>query len=175
MTEWLQQIPQHSQLFVQTVAELLIRTVPMPWRAAITLLMMSLLINLVIWRFLPWIVRLLAQVLFGIVELIVSLLLLPEYVVTRQLRTYGWGPIWGSYLYGGLLGGIVRLFYAPLEGLNSWSQQRFPWLVFVLLAVLPVGLWHARPYVEGMDAATYVDAGVAWWYQLEAWLLREAA
>lgn len=175
MTEWLQQIPQRGQLFVQMVAELLSRTMPMPWRAAITLFIITLLINLVIWRFLPWLVRLFAQMLFWLVELVVSLLLLPEYIVTRQLRVYGWGPIWGSYLYGNLLGGIVRLFFAPVEGLNRWSQQRFPWLVFIPLVVLPVGLWYARPYVEGMDAARFVDAGFAWWYQFETWLLREAA
>lgn len=174
MPEWLQQIPRQGQLLARAVVELLIVSVSMPWRASLALLIVVLLIYLLFWRFLPWALRFLVNVLFGVVESIISLLLLPEYLITRQLRSVGWGPLWGSYLYGDLLGGIVRLFHAPVDGLDRWQRWRFPWFALILLAALPVGLWYLRPFVEGMEAARYMDAGFRWWYQLEMWLVQRA-
>lgn len=172
MLEWLQPILQQSLQFARVMVELLVVSVLMPWRVSLALLIVGILIFWLFWRILPWVLRVLVQALARFVELLVSLLLLPEYLITRQLRTIGWGPIWGSYMYGDLLGGVVRLFYAPVDGLERWRGWRFPWFALILLTALPVGLWYVRPFMQGVEAASYIDAGFHFWYQFEARLLQ---
>lgn len=171
MIEWLQHFPQHSQNIARVLFEFLIVAVPMPWRISVALLIGIIVIYLFVWRLLPSLLLLLVNGLFGLIELIISLLLLPEYIITRQLRSVGWQPLWGTYVYGGLLGGVVWLAHAPVSGFERGQQWRFPWFVLILLAVLPVGLWYIRPSLEGMSIAHYVDVGFLWWRQLENWLL----
>ena len=175
MIEWLQQRLQQIHTFVSALIELLVSTVPMPWRVSITLLIAIIIINLLVWRLLPWVLRLLVNLLFGLVELIVGILLWPEYLITRQMRAFGWGPLVGTYVYGGLLGGVVQLAYVPVDGLAQWQQRRFPWFLFILLAALPIGLWYARPTLQEMTAVHYIDVGFQQWYQLETWLLQKSA
>ena len=173
MIEQVQTLVQEGQAIVRALLELLVVTLPMPWRVSIFLLSVAIILNLVVWRLLPWLLRLVSYFVFLVIELLISLLLFPEYLITRQLRRFGWGPLWGTYLYGDLLGGIVRLFHALVEGLTAWQQWRFPWFAFMLLIALPVGLWFVRPYVEGMAVATYIDASFQWWYGMEVDVLNQ--
>lgn len=150
--------------------------VPTPWRAGLIILVAMLLLYWLVWRLLPWLIEKLAYLLLFLVEGIASLLLLPEYLITKQLRQGGHRPLPGTYALGDMLQGIVRLIHAGTTKLADVleKQWRLPkrWTALVVLIVATlILLWYVRPFLDETIAATYIDQGAAWWYSLEGWVL----
>jgi LysM repeat protein len=150
--------------------------VPMPWRAGLVILVAVLLLYWLVWRLLPWLIEKLAHLLLFSVEGIASLLLLPEYLITKKLRQGGRQPLPGAYGFGGILQWIVGLIHAGTTKLTDvlekqWRLSRW-WAVLVVLIVATLTLlWYVRPFLNETVAATYIDQGAAWWYSLEGWAL----
>jgi len=149
--------------------------VPMPWRAGLIILVAVLLLYWLVWRLLPWLIEKLAYLLLFLVEGIASLFLLPEYLITKQLRQGGHRPLPGTYALGDILQGIVGLIHAGTTKLTDFleKQRRLSkrWVTLVvLIAAALISLWYVQPLLDETVAA-YIDQGIAWWYSLEGWAL----
>lgn len=151
--------------------------VAMPWRAGLVILVAVLLLYWLVWRLFPWLLEKLFRLLLFLVEGTVSLFLLPEYLITKQLRQRGRRPLPGTYAFGDILQGIVSVFHGGATGLADFLKKRwrlskrwvFLWVA--LIAVASILLWYVRPFLDETVAATHIDRGVVWWYSLEGWVL----
>jgi len=157
---------------IRIVWEILL-LVSMPWRAGLIILVAVILLRWLVWRSLPWLIEKLARLLLFLVEGIASLLLLPEYWITKRLRQSGRQLLPGSYAFGDILQGIVGLIHAGTTKLGDASakQWRLPKRWVALIVAIPILLWYVRPLLDETTAANYVDRGVAWWYSFEGWVL----
>lgn len=147
--------------------------VPMPWRAGLVILVAMILLRWLVWRSFPWLIERLARLLLLLVEGIASLLLLPEYLITKQLRQGGRQPLPGTYAIGDTLQRIVGLIHAGTTKLADIfeKQWRLPKRWIVLIVAIPILLWYVRPFLGEITAADYIDRGITWWYSLEGWVL----
>ena len=149
--------------------------VPMPWRAGLVILVAVLLLYWLVWRLLPWLIEKLAHLLLFSVEGIASLLLLPEYLITKKLRQGGRQPLPGAYGFGDILQWIVGFIHAGTTKLTDvlerhWRLSKW-WVILVVLIVAAlISLWYVQPLFDETVAA-YIDQGIAWWYSLEGWAL----
>ncbi|MCI0558724.1 MAG: hypothetical protein MN733_09530 [Nitrososphaera sp.] len=147
--------------------------IPMPWRAGLTFFIVGFLVYWLVWRLFPWVLEKSGHLLLFLVESIASLLLLPEYLITNQLRQHGYPPLPGFYGFGDILQGTVSFIYSGISSLGETRKKmRQPSKMWVILiATVPIALWYARPYLEDTLAVNYIDRGIAWWYVLEEWAL----
>lgn len=149
--------------------------VSMPWRASLIIFVAILFLYHVGWRLLTWLVERLSRFLLFLVESTVSLLLLPEYWITKQLREHGRKPLPGSYTVGDILQGIVSSIHdgtTMLAEVRKRWRLRKRWVLVLIVVAIPISLWYVRPYLEHTTAAArYIDQGVAWWYSIEERLL----
>lgn len=148
---------------IRAVWEILL-LVPMPWRVGLVILIVVLFLYWLVLRFLPWLVEKLARLLLVLVEGAASLLLLPEYFITKQLRQNGHHPLPGTYTFGDILQRIVGLIHAGTAKLANIlkKQWRLQKRLVVLIFAVPILLWYVRPFLDGTAAASYIDRGVVW-------------
>ncbi len=157
---------------IRVIWEILL-PVPMPWRAGLIVLVIVLFLYWSVWRSFPWLIEKLARLLLFLAEGITSLLLLPEYWITKLLRQSGRRPLPGSYAFGDVLQGVVSLIHTGITKLADAFEGRWrlsKWWVVLILAT-PILLWYVRPSLGETTVANYIDRGVAWWYSLEGWAL----
>jgi len=157
---------------IRVIWEILL-LVPMPWSAGLIILVAVILLRWLVWRSFPWLIEKLARFLSFLVESIASLFLLPEHLITKQLRQSGRQPLPGTYAFGDILQGIVSLVHTGTTKLGDVlaKQWHLPKWWIVLIVATPIVLWYVRPLLGEITAANYIDRGVAWWYSLEGWAL----
>lgn len=127
--------------------------------------MLSFLRNaiIVVWTFLltvpmPWRVGLIALIAiivgYYVLSRVLVLLLLPEFWITNRLRRWRLRPLPGTYAFDRLVEILIRILRVSV------------WLV-LLLSILFVTAWHARPNLEDTILARWIDQSINWWYSLE--------
>jgi len=146
--------------------------VPMPWRAGLVVLIVVLFLHWTVSLLLPWLIVRLARLGLFFVEGIASLLLLPEYLITKQRRQSGHRPLPGTYAFGDILQGIVGLVDAVAAKLPDTLPERrgLPRRWVVLVTVTPIVLWYVRLFLYGTSAAIYINRGLGWWNSLQEWV-----
>ena len=149
--------------------------VPMPWRVGLVILTAVLLLYLLVWRLLPWLIERLSQLFLFLSEGIAALLLWPEYLTTNKLRQFGHRPLPGTYAFGDMLQGIVRLIHAGATRLTDFLERQrriSKWgvILAVLIVAVLIPLWYMQPLLDE-TVAVYIDQGIALWYSLERWAL----
>jgi hypothetical protein len=150
-------------------------SVPMPWRASLVIVVIILFSYYGGWRLLSWLIEKLGFVLLAVVESIVSLILLPEYLLTRWLRQHDRRPWPGTYVFGDILQAVVIFVHNWIEKSAEVRDQwrlRKVWAIVLLIVSIPVLLWYVRLGLEDTTiAARYIDQAMAWWGSLERQVL----
>lgn len=149
--------------------------IPMPWRASLIIVIAILALYHLGWRILSWSIEKLGSLFLFVIETIASLLLLPEYWLTRWLRLHNHKPIPGSYALGDILQSLVSFVHGGAERLaearDQWRLRRI-WLLVLLLASIPPLLWYVRSGLEDTTiAARYIDQAMSWWFSVERQVL----
>lgn len=161
-------MPGFVQPIIRTFFEIIL-LIPMPWRAGMVILVVGFIIRYT-WRFFIWLVIKLAHLIFFVVDIVASVLLLPEYFINNILRQHDRKPLVGTYAFDDLLQkivGFVFLWTSKVDDIRNRFHIRVIWIV--LIACIPVLLWYVRPYLENSFAGRYVDYSVSWWYSVENW------
>jgi hypothetical protein len=156
------------QPIIRTIFEIII-LIPMPWCAGLVLLIIGIIFRLS-WRFLIWLVIKLAYLLFLLVDIVASVLLLPEYFINNILRKHGHKPIIGTYTLDSILQKIVGIVYgwtSKVDDIREKGYIRILWIV--IIACVPIVLWYVRFYLEDTFAGNYIDYGIAWWNSVVNW------
>jgi hypothetical protein len=148
------------------------RLVPMPWRVGLIVLVAVLFFYQVVWRLLGWAAAGLPRFALFLVEGIASLLLLPEYWITKHLRRHGRQPLPGAYVFGDMLQAIIGPIHTwTTRPTDARKQRRLKKRWVALVVAIPILLWYVRPFLEDTRAARYIDYGVSAWYSIEKWIL----
>jgi hypothetical protein len=182
--------------FLQTViraAWQLLVPIPMPWQSVIVVLLFILVFPWFILRAIPWLITIIAQVLLRInfsqflmsgTVTLASILLLPEYLITRILRKRGFDPPPIIYLFGDIVSGVVKVIN-PCKGILNYFLHRGShllkyasnkrWILrrewFITVAIIIPFTWFVRPYMGENSVTALIDRGVMWWYSLQGWAL----
>ena len=150
--------------------------IPMPWRAALIIFIALIVLYGLLGRLVPWLLTRLARLVLLLVESFVSLLLLPEYLITRLLRRLNLKPLPGTYVLSDALQGIVSVTHTGVTKLtdaihSSWRLRK-RWII--LLTAVPIILWYVRPLLGEVTVASYIDRCIEGWYNVEARVLADA-
>jgi LysM repeat protein len=145
--------------------------IPMPWRISLILFIILIIVYFIAFRLFPRVMKILALSILLLIEGVVSLILFPEYIFTNWFRRKGQSPLPGSFVFGDVLQGVVRLIHQISIKLTAffdkhWHISRI-WIF--ILAIVPLILWYVRPSVENTIAAKYIDRGLGFWYSVESW------
>jgi hypothetical protein len=150
--------------------------VPMPWRVSLVILVFILFSYYLGWRLLSWLIEKLSIGLLILMEKIVSVILLPEYWITKWLRQHKYKPLPGTYLFGDTLQGLVTLFHNWTEtsaDIRDRWRLRKSWFILLLMVSIPVFLWYIRSSLDDTTiVARYIDKATTWWASLEKQILK---
>lgn len=149
--------------------------VPMPWRASLIIVTIILFLYHVGWRFLSWSIEKLSYIILFVIEGVASLILLPEYWLTKWLRQHNHSPLPGTYILGDILQSLVSFankWTGRVAEIRHQWRLRKAWVIILLIASIPLLLWYARSGLEDTTtAARYIDRAMAWWSSLERQVL----
>lgn len=154
---------------IKGIWEILVQ-IPMPWRTVLAILIIVIIFYWPVWRSFLWLVKKLGSLLLFFFESVASILLLPEYWVTKQLRRVGLRPLPGTYLFGDLLQSTITLIHSGTIKLAE-KQWHLPKWLALLIIIAPMLLWYVRPVLDETTVASYIDQGIVWWYSFENWAL----
>ena len=153
--------------------------IPMPWRATIVFLLFIPISSWLFWRGVPWLLPKISQLLLVCGELLVKLVLLPEYLITQKIKKRRRQvPLW-IYKFDDLLSEILSFIHETKQALEKLRDYAFNknknWLPrtkwYVITAITLLFLWFARPSLGENTAAKLIDSGKISWYSLEGWVL----
>lgn len=86
------------------------------------------------------------------------LLLLPEFWLTNRMRLWGFKPLPGTYVFDNIVESSIRIY-------------RFLKLMALLVAVLGLVAWYAKPFLEDTTLAWHINQVISWWNALERRIL----
>ena len=81
------------------------------------------------------------------------LLLLPEFWLTNRMRLWGFKPLPGTYVFDNIVESSIRIY-------------RFLKLMALLVAVLGLVAWYAKPFLEDTTLAWHINQVISWWNAL---------
>jgi hypothetical protein len=182
--------------FLQTViraAWQLLGPIPMPWQSVIVVLLFILVFPWLLLRAIPWLITKISQLLLRVnfsqlllngAVILASILLFPEYLITRNLRQRGLKPPPIIYFLGDIVCGFVKIINQCKKLLDNCLQRgsklqeyafNKKWLFrrkwFIIVAMIIPFTWFVRPYMGKNSVTALIDRGVMWWYSLEGWVL----
>lgn len=171
----------------------LLMLIPMPWRSAIVILLLTSIFSWLFLRAFPWLVTTISQLLLLVklpqfiinaAQLLASILLFPEYLIVRYIRQRGFQPPLLIYIFDDIISGILSIIYQVNQLLEEILKKgitilafalRIRWLVYrklsLLAAVFLVFTWYVRPQIDENEFTTLIDRGVMSWYSLENWVI----
>lgn len=182
--------------FIQTViraAWQLLVPIPMPWQSVIVVLLFILIFPWLVLRTIPWGITKISQLVLRVkfshfllecTVFLASVLLIPEYLITKILRNYGVQIPLVIYIYGDIVSRIVGIVNQGgllldnslkkcIQFMGYALNQRWhiPRKWFVMAAIIIPFTWFVRPYIGENSVTALIDRGVMWWYSLEGWVL----
>lgn len=168
------QMYEQLHAIVHAIWEILL-LIPLPWRIGLVLVFIVTVLFWIIWRIIPQILVRILHLLLYCAELILSLLLLPEDLLTKYFRRRGRQPLRSVLVLGDLLQGAFEFLGEGVKQLSKWidiGQQwhlRKKWVA--ILAMAPIVIWYLRPFLGETTIAKSIDEGITWWHLLEGWAL----
>lgn len=159
-------------------------TLPVPWRAAIIVLVGQAVGYGLVVLLGRRVVRTTTLAAWYAAEGVGAALLLPEFLLTRRLRAAGHDPLPGSYAIGDGIQAVARRLMTLHERAAAAQQEpRKPkkhWKVTLIAALLvasvPVLAWAARPHVQERGFLQgYIDGGIERWCALEGWVFEHGS
>ncbi len=168
--------------------------ISMPWRSVIILLMLIPILSWLFLRAFPWLFtqvsRLLLliklpQLILNSAQFFASILLLPEYLITRFLRQRGFQVPFIIYIFDDIITAIVNTINSACTLLDKILKQGITilnhtlkkrWMprrkYSFLVALFLVFAWFIRPQLDEKNQfATLIDSGANTWYSLENWIM----
>lgn len=160
-------------------------SMPTAWRAA-SLLFIALIVAYALGvRLGRRAVKAVTHLAWRTAELVGSLLLLPEFLLTRRLRAIGQDPVPGAYAVGDGIQVLVRSLMSLDARAAELTRRARPRrkgrgkvlvVAALVVASTPVIAWETRPHMSPNGVlAGYVDAGIERWCSLEGWVFESQA
>ncbi|UKP00516.1 hypothetical protein [Nostoc sp. UHCC 0870] len=166
--------------------------VPMPWRSAIIVLLLIPILSWLFLRAFPWLIAQLSQIMLIIklpkfvlqmVQIFGSILLLPEYLITKFIRQRAFQIPFFIYIFDDVIIATVSFAAQACEVLDKILQKstkiaiyafKIRWFSSQVLLLIPSSLiliWYLRPQIDENEATKLIDSGVISWYSLENWAI----
>lgn len=164
------------QAIIKPIWELLV-FIPMPWRAIFVLLVLMPILSWLLWRAFPWLFAQLSQVVFFFTEVLASLLLFGEYLLTKYLRKRRYKVPEAIYMFDDFLNVIVSIVNQVSQTLKkllgyALKKRWFPRRVwFVITGIILLFTWYFRPFFGETTVAKLIDSGAILSYSFEGWVI----
>ena len=163
------------QTLLKLIWEVLIQ-IPMPWRFLIALIGFFAVSSWFILRILPWFALQISKIFSICISLLADLLLLPESFISQRIRQRGYEPPEVIYIFGKLIGSVVKMFELIHQGFDNLFQHliKKQWLFgkvsFLIASATFLVMWFVRPMLSNNDITQFIDKGTTRWYSFENWV-----